>query len=46
LFPVVAHVNTGFGLFADHMRSCDLHVTSQLGVIDRLASFLTNQQIG
>ena len=46
LFPVIAHVNTGFDLFADHMRGCGFHLTCQLGGIDRLAGFLTNQQLG
>ena len=46
LFPIVAHVNTGFDLFADHMRGCRLHLTGQLGGIDRLAGFLADQQVG
>ena len=46
LFPIVAHVNTGFDLFADHLRGCRLHLTGQLGGIDRLAGFLADQQVG
>jgi hypothetical protein len=46
LFPVVAHVDTGFDLLADHMRGCRLHLTGQFGGIDRLAGFLADQQIG
>ena len=46
LFPVIAHVNTGFDLFADHMRGCGLHLAGQLGGIDRLAGFLADQQVG
>ncbi len=45
LFAVIAHVNTGFDLFADHMGGCDLHLTSPLGGIDWLAGFLADQQV-
>ena len=31
LFAVVAHVNTGFDLFADHMRGCRLHLAGERG---------------
>ena len=45
LFAVIAHVNTGFDLFADHMVGCDLHLTSPPGGIDWLAGFLADQQV-
>ena len=37
LFAVIAHVNTGCNLFADHMGGCDLYLTSERGGIDCLA---------
>jgi hypothetical protein len=46
LFPIVAHVDTGFNLFADHMRGCDFDLAGELGGIDCLTGFLADQQIG
>jgi hypothetical protein len=43
-FAVIAHVNTGFDLFADHMGG-DFHLTSPPGGIDWLAGFLADQQV-
>ena len=45
LFAVIAHVNTSFDLFADHMDGCALHLTSPPGGIDWLAGFLADQQV-
>ncbi len=45
LFAVIAHVNTGFDMFADHIGGCDLYLTSPSGGIDWLAGFLADQQV-